>query len=145
MLLVDLHIKDVSAMENWKELIFFMTSSVTANMSMYKSFLFDSASMKNLIKEAFLHDSSVQLANSKLKKELEEHGNVCRNFLMFYIICFICIVFSFYAGGIILYVMSLKCDPNLEECSRNMAWPSVSILNVETHYGICLILNSFGG
>ncbi|XP_044760913.1 uncharacterized protein LOC123318370 [Coccinella septempunctata] len=131
-------------MDDWKEMIFFMTSSLTANMSMYKSFLFDSPAMKTLIKDAIFHDSAVQNADSKLKHNLAEHGKVCWQFLMVYIICAFGILFSLYAGSIILYMISLNCDSTVDECKRSLAWPSVSIFSLESQYGVSLIVNSIG-
>ncbi|XP_045460224.1 uncharacterized protein LOC123670733 [Harmonia axyridis] len=131
-------------MEDWKDLFFFMASTLTSNVSLYKSFLFDSKTMKNLIKEAFLHDNSVQKSHYKIKEDLEKHGNVCTKFLMIYITIFLCILFSLYAGCVILYLMSLKCDGHIEVCERSLVWPSLSIFSLETHYGLSLFVHGIG-
>lgn len=133
--------------KNWREIAFFLASTLTVDTTIPKFFILRTSAMQKLFKEAFAQDEwAMRTQHKEIKRALKPlRDEVLKISILLVILFFICLV-CFCGAAIYYYLVGRNCDlaDAMTQCEKVMPWQTLNLLNTETHFGLSMLLHAIG-
>ncbi|XP_044761632.1 uncharacterized protein LOC123318916 [Coccinella septempunctata] len=132
---------------NWREIAFFLASTLTIDTTIQKFFILRTDAMQKLFREAFALDNWIRRTphegiRKALKPLRDEVYKISIILVLLFFTCFVC----FCGAAIYFYMVGRACDLTDEQrnCERILPWATMNFLNMETQFGMSMLLHAIG-